>query len=72
MLADGDGARRAVRHAAVARLALRVVGDGALVEVVHAPAALLRAAPALVALVVVDDDVELGLDDGLRHLDHLQ
>jgi hypothetical protein len=68
VLLDGDAVRRAVRHAAVTRAALRIVGDGALVERVDAPPALLNAPAALVALVVVDVDLELGLNERYRHL----
>ncbi len=71
VLLDGDAVRGAIRHAAVARAALGIVRDGALVERVDVPPALLHAAATLVALVVVDVDLELGLYEGLWHLSSL-
>src|SRR5665647_1880734 len=66
-LLDGDGVRRAERHAAVTGPALGVVRQRALVEGVHAPAALLHAAPAALTAVVIDAHAELGLDEGRGH-----
>jgi hypothetical protein len=72
VLLDLDAVCRAVRHAAVARAALDVVGERALVERVDAPPALLHASAALVTLVVVDLDQKLRLKKARRHrLSHL-
>src|SRR5665811_287706 len=72
VLLHEDRLRRAKGHAAVAGAALGGIGygiAGLLVHLVHAPAALVGAAAALLAKLLVDPDPELRSRE--RHFSHL-